>query len=40
MWVDGDRPRTASSMNDVGPEPETVLIVDDDRAVLNGLGEP
>lgn len=30
---------SASSMSDVGAEPETVLIVDDDRAVLNGLGE-
>ena len=29
----------ASSSEDVGLEPETVLIVDDDRAVLSGLSE-
>ena len=29
----------AGSTTDVGPEPETVLVVDDDRAVLNGLSE-
>lgn len=29
----------ASSTIDVGLDPETVLIVDDDRAVLNGLSE-
>ena len=30
---------SASSTSDVALEPETVLIVDDDRAVLNGLSE-
>jgi two-component system response regulator MprA len=29
----------ASSTADAGLEPETILIVDDDRAVLNGLSE-
>lgn len=30
---------SASSTSDVRMEPETVLIIDDDRAVLNALGE-